>query len=892
MIPDTQNLFPDYAEHLETLATWIVDNSPILGVEMVLHLGDVTNFSSVPELEAADAALNKIRNAGIPLLICIGNHDYDTGNPTSRDDTSKFNEYFGVHTFQRTPWFGGVYQEGKAENVYFKKSIQGEKFLFLALEFGPRDEVLDWADGVISKHPDHHVYIITHSYLYITGNWVKPGDLYNPKDYAWATGANDGQDMWEKLVRRHRNIRAVFSGHHVPLNVSHRFDKGVHGNTIFQSFQNWQLAAQGGQARIRVVHIDLEKNEVEVKTFNPVTKQYENLPGYTIKYKFLEGPPAMGAPANVAKVYDLNMNLVAYLENAATVGYEQPMNGLHRAWFTLPADDPKNAECLPMRYVELYEDGQRLDLYRIMPSTARRSTDGKTITYECEHVLGTLIDDVLFQSHTIGGLGVYTEDVLEYLLSKQTVKRWKLGTVAFNRQFEYNWENENLLNAIRSVPRPFVEEYMWTWDTSTYPWTLNLVEPSSEVDAYIRYGLNLQGIERQIDPRNLCTRLYGLGYGEGVNQLTFAEINDGKPYIDADTQDQFGIISDIFVDRRFEHPETLKARCEAILQERKMPRITYTVQAADISKITETPIHKFKSGGKVRVIDEDLGIDVESRVVNVRKQDMMGRPGDVELEISNKSVDIAGIINEMTEKQRINDLYAQGATNWDTHDFADNCDPEHPAVLRFWVPEDTARINKVMLSYQVEAFRAYSKSAMEGGQASITSEAGGGTLVTATIGNTYAAGSQGTYKLGNELVAGNLILGGGSGGWSTLPGGTDGHTHDIPPHSHFISHEHLITIPNHVHTVTLPNHTHGIDYGIFSGPTPTAVTVKVDGNVVPGLGTSADEVDIIPYLAKDSGGKIQRGTWHTIEIAPNSLGRVVASVVSQIFVQSRGGGNY
>jgi hypothetical protein len=120
------------------------------------------------------------------------------------------------------------------------------------------------------------------------------------------------------------------------------------------------------------------------------------------------------------------------------------------------------------------------------------------------------------------------------------------------------------------------------------------------------------------------------------------------------------------------------------------------------------------------------------------------------------------------------------------------------------------------------------------------------------------------------------------------------HTHEIAPHVHDMDHTHEIAPHVHDmdHTHMIPAHTHDIEYGIFEGPTPTAVTVKVDGNVVSGLGTSADEVDIIPYLAKDAGGRIQRGTWHTIEIAPNSLGRIVATVLTQIFVQSRGGGNY
>jgi hypothetical protein len=106
-------------------------------------------------------------------------------------------------------------------------------------------------------------------------------------------------------------------------------------------------------------------------------------------------------------------------------------------------------------------------------------------------------------------------------------------------------------------------------------------------------------------------------------------------------------------------------------------------------------------------------------------------------------------------------------------------------------------------------------------------------------------------------------------------------------HYHEMDHTHGMD-----HTHEIPAHSHGIEFGIFEGPTPNAVTVKVDGTMVPGLGTNEQDVDIIPYLSKDEEGRIQRGTWHTIEIAPNSLGRIVASVNTQIFIQSRGGGNY
>jgi hypothetical protein len=124
------------------------------------------------------------------------------------------------------------------------------------------------------------------------------------------------------------------------------------------------------------------------------------------------------------------------------------------------------------------------------------------------------------------------------------------------------------------------------------------------------------------------------------------------------------------------------------------------------------------------------------------------------------------------------------------------------------------------------------------------------------------------------------------------------HTHSvtIPNHTHTVntpSHTHEIDIPAHTHEIDIPDHTHGIDYGIFKLPDqPTAVQIKVDGNLLPHTAISGDQIDIVPYLAKDSEGRITRGRWVEIEITPNKLGRINASVISQLFLQSRGGGDY
>jgi len=580
---------------------------------------------------------------------------------------------------------------------------------------------------------------------------------------------------------------------------------------------------------------------------------------------------------NVTTVYDLNMRKVAYLENAFGIGYEERFNELWTASFSLSADDPKNEECKPFRYVEIFDGNERVDLFRIVPTKTQRSYDGKIISYSCDHVLATLIDDIMFQHHQVGGAGMPLGNVIAYILSKQSTPRWQLGTCSFGTEFEYNFENENLLSALYATTEPLDAEYHWTWDTTTTPWTLNLVEAEQGVSAYIRYGKNLVGITVDEDPTQLVTRIYPLGYGEGVNQLDIRSVNPtGLPYIDADTIGEYGVIATTYVDRSIDNAETLYATAKAYLERYKRPRRTYSVDGAELYRLTNDPIDKFRSGALVRIIDEELGVDVIQRVHVRGRPDIEGAPGDVRLEIANKSVTVVDDITNLNQRQTITELYAQGATNIDTQNFADNCDPTHPAVLRVWIPPEAVRVNKVYLSYRAEAFRGYTKAiaaapATTSGPSSITTTAAGGGA-TSEPGVWTLSPSQ--YLIPDFMeVAGD------------------------PPHAHgMVSVSHTHNVRDHVHgmehTHVIPSHTHDIEFGIFEGPTPTEVTVAVDGNIIPGLGTSANDVDLVPYLSLDSEGKIERGKWHEITVTPNGLGRIVATVAIQLFVQSRGGGSY
>ena len=205
------------------------------------------------------------------------------------------------------------------------------------------------------------------------------------------------------------------------------------------------------------------------------------------------------------------------------------------------------------------------------------------------------------------------------------------------------------------------------------------------------------------------------------------------------------------------------------------------------------------------------------------------------------------------------------------------------------------------------------RSTSSGGQSTQTSSSGGGTTQTSSAGGDhyhlmFEAGSSVDHdeSMDKEFYA-NAADGGGSTARVVLGGtiaealytrGSSGnHSHNVtvPAHTHSVSvpaHTHDVDIPAHTHGINVPAHTHGIEYGIYElSETATSVEIKVDGNTVPITATSANLIDLIPYLDVDSNGKVNRG-WHTISIRPNKMARVTAQVFSQVFIQIRGGGDH
>ena len=589
------------------------------------------------------------------------------------------------------------------------------------------------------------------------------------------------------------------------------------------------------------------------------------------------------------EIFDKSRKRIAIAENAYDIVEDQKINALWYLSFSLPFDDSKNAYCKPFNYVRC--DGG--ELYRIMPSAVSITETGG-ITYQCEHVLATLLDNVLFGYHL---------DVCE-----------------FARQFEYGWEQENLLSALFSIATP-MSGYMWETDTTSYPWKLSLrnIGANTKPELFVRHAWNMLSYAEDSDPQQICTRLYPLGYGEGVNPLRIDSINGGLPYIQSPQSyiDKYGIVERIWIDRRYEDVESLKAAAEVMLAELQEPVRQFTIGFAELD---ESSYNTAKIGKRMRIEHPDTKERVDTYITEIKFN-----RGDVptsQITVANRSTDIASSVADMADRQRIEQAYAQGATQLYAQTLQANCDSKSGATLNFFLPSDMRIINSVEVKVKVGSFRAYSGtttvvesntltssvktvdvvSSGSGGGTSTSTSAGGGStsgatalessnvLPNETTGQAvHDHGIPTEYRLAVVDSQNNII-----GGVDWVPSGAHTHpehTHTVPEHTHGFSvpsHTHNVSIPAHSHNVTIPAHEHDIKPGIFFFGSPKSFDVYVNGTKKLTIQGNDAEIDLTEFLTDEDTAMIPRGSWHSVEIRPNDIAYVSIDMYVQGFVQSRG----
>jgi hypothetical protein len=289
LMPDTQHYSQTYPQHFTAQTQWIKDNAAALNIKYVLHEGDIVNVpSSTTQWDNARTSLD-VLNGAVPYALAPGNHDYGisgSARTTLFDNGVAGQNYFGVGTpYAAQASVGGFYTgDGlhKTDNSWHTFNANGQDWIVVALEYGPRNQVVDWADQVIAAHPNHNAILVTHAYMYFDDtiyDWVTKGtsQSWSPhySGFQNLPGAtNDGQELWDKIVKKHENFKFVFNGHVLSDGTGKRATLGDNGNVVHQILANYQMNAQGGQGDLRVLEFKADGETVVVRTYSPVLDRY------------------------------------------------------------------------------------------------------------------------------------------------------------------------------------------------------------------------------------------------------------------------------------------------------------------------------------------------------------------------------------------------------------------------------------------------------------------------------------------------------------------------------------------------------------------------------------------------------------------------------------------
>lgn len=292
MLPDPQTYmkFERNQGIFELMTGWISEQIDSLNIKMVLCTGDLVEQNEMPVPDnvngnrpsrdqwlAVSRAFGRL-DGKVPYILAAGNHDF--GYKSAENRRSNYGKYFPAYKNPaNAPLLRATAKniDGRPtlENAAFEfTSPQGRKFLFMNLEFAPRDTIIQWAKDISTqkKYTDHTVAVLTHSYLNSKNEHIE-------KENYPLVDTNYGKAIWEKLVRPSKNIQLVFSGHigspnNFKEHVAFRTDRNSAGKKVNQMTFNAQALGggwhgNGGDGWLRILEFLPDGKTVNVHTFSP-----------------------------------------------------------------------------------------------------------------------------------------------------------------------------------------------------------------------------------------------------------------------------------------------------------------------------------------------------------------------------------------------------------------------------------------------------------------------------------------------------------------------------------------------------------------------------------------------------------------------------------------------
>ena len=286
VVPDTQI----YAQSDSGGATaqaqfdWIADNAAVSNTVFVTHVGDVVQEpESSTEWDRIEPGFAALEAAAVPYGIAPGNHDIDSPELTAVYDTR-----FSVNRFNAEPWFGGSHPPEGNRSSWQTVEVGDHDILMLHLrhlvdDYGDVDAVLDWAQSILDRHPNHLAIVTTHEFTEGDGSVRLP--------------------QVRDALAESCTVALVLSGHRLGESAEGTFTDAC-GRTVRHLLTNYQFIDEGGQGFLRTLDINVSTLQVESAIYSPTLDEFRSGDSESASFALTPLVPIVG-DANCDRSLDL-----------------------------------------------------------------------------------------------------------------------------------------------------------------------------------------------------------------------------------------------------------------------------------------------------------------------------------------------------------------------------------------------------------------------------------------------------------------------------------------------------------------------------------------------------------------------------------------------------------
>ena len=273
-------------------------------------------------------------------------------------------------------------------------------------------------------------------------------------------------------------------------------------------------------------------------------------------------------------------------------------------------------------------------VYRV--KTIETDYQTKTRRVTAEHIIQTLRDAVIFgtvDAETMGGSDgvISAAGAIGYALSQ--CADWQPGTIGYNTSQPYEFNGDSVLEAIETVCTTLVDPW-WSYDLSSYPFTLNINPKSSAAQCEMRSERNITTLRRTVDMSRMYTRIYPVGKDD---------LHITGDYL-SQNENIYGVIAKVETDQSKETAGMLQAWAAARLARHCNPSVTIQITGANLSASTGEPLDHLQIGVGCRVPLPEFNTTILETISKLQWKDKKADPESVTVTLANDWEDVASIM--------------------------------------------------------------------------------------------------------------------------------------------------------------------------------------------------------------------------------------------------------